>query len=65
MFFQRKKTEMPQAVQALPAFPGRQEPILMAGSRFLNRWSLIGPYPEGLETAVFGLGCFWGVGIQA
>jgi len=57
MFFQRKKTEMPQATQALP---GRQEPILTAGSHFLNKRSLIGPYPEGLETAVFGLGCFWG-----
>ena len=27
---------------------------------FVSGRSLVGPYPEGLETGVFGLGCFWG-----
>jgi peptide-methionine (S)-S-oxide reductase len=27
---------------------------------FVNSRALVGPYPEGLEKAVFGLGCFWG-----
>ena len=27
---------------------------------FVNGRALVGPYPEGLEEAVFGLGCFWG-----
>src|SRR5262249_61669267 len=27
---------------------------------FINRNPLKGPYPEGLDTAIFGLGCFWG-----
>jgi peptide-methionine (S)-S-oxide reductase len=27
---------------------------------FVNRHPLVGPYPDGMEKAVFGLGCFWG-----
>ena len=27
---------------------------------FVNRHPLAGPYPAGMEKAVFGLGCFWG-----
>jgi len=27
---------------------------------FVSGRPLVGPYPEGLEEAVFGLGCFWG-----
>ena len=29
-------------------------------AHFVNRRPLTGPFPEGLETAMFGLGCFWG-----
>ena len=56
MFF-RKKTEMPTAADALP---GRQTPVRTADRHFVNGRALQGPYPEGLQTAVFGLGCFWG-----
>jgi peptide-methionine (S)-S-oxide reductase len=52
-----KKTAMPEAGQALP---GRPDPIPTAEAHFVNGRSLKGPYPEGLETALFGLGCFWG-----
>ena len=52
-----KKMEMPAADRALP---GRSEPIPTATTHFVNHHPLKGPYPEGLETAVFGLGCFWG-----
>ena len=57
MPFSRKKTDMPQAQDALP---GRAAPIATAESHFVNRNPLHGPYPPGIETAVFGLGCFWG-----
>ena len=57
MFFQRKKAVLPQADEALP---GRPQAIATAERHFLSKRPLQGPYPEGLETAVFGIGCFWG-----
>jgi peptide-methionine (S)-S-oxide reductase len=55
--FFKKSHELPSASEALP---GRPEPIPTASRHFVNGAALKGPYPEGLETAVFGLGCFWG-----
>jgi peptide-methionine (S)-S-oxide reductase len=57
MFMLKKKLEMPSPARALP---GRQEPIPTASHHFVNGRPLGGPYPEGFETAIFGLGCFWG-----
>jgi len=51
------KTSMPTPEAALP---GRTEPIPTAETHFVNGRPLKGPYPDGLETALFGLGCFWG-----
>jgi len=42
------------------ALPGRAEPLPTAETHFVNHHPLKGPYPDGTETAIFGLGCFWG-----
>jgi len=52
-----KKTHLPTAAEALP---GRPAALPTAKEHFLNHRLLKGPFPEGIETAVFGLGCFWG-----
>jgi len=55
--FARAKSAMPAPDQALP---GRDQPIPTAHKHFVNGHALKGPFPEGLEQAVFGMGCFWG-----
>src|SRR6202021_2530109 len=57
MLFMRKTTAMPSAAEALP---GRATPIPTAPRLFVSGPKLQPPYPQGLEQAVFGLGCFWG-----
>ena len=52
-----KKTVMPGPGEALP---GRPTPIPTAKDHFVNGHPLKGPYPQGLEMAMFGMGCFWG-----
>jgi peptide-methionine (S)-S-oxide reductase len=53
----RKKPEMPSAGEALP---GRRSKMPVPNAHFVNGKSLIPPFPEGIELAMFGLGCFWG-----
>ena len=55
--FAKRKTLMPDPGQALP---GRPNPIPTAASHFVNGAPLKGPYQQGSEIAMFGLGCFWG-----
>jgi peptide-methionine (S)-S-oxide reductase len=57
MFSFRKRTALPAASEALP---GRAEPVPTAERHHVNGQALQGPYPAGSETAIFGLGCFWG-----
>ena len=54
----RKSTEMPSKDEALP---GRDQPLPTAERHFVNDTPLKGELPEGMEEAVFGMGCFWGV----
>jgi peptide-methionine (S)-S-oxide reductase len=42
------------------ALKGRSTAIPTARHHFVNKNELKGPYPDGFETAMFGLGCFWG-----
>jgi peptide-methionine (S)-S-oxide reductase len=53
----RKKLEIPNSADALP---GRTETMPVANAHFVNGNPIKGPFPDHLETVVFGLGCFWG-----
>lgn len=52
-----KKLTLPSPDQALP---GRAESMPVPAKHFVNGNPLKAPFPAGMETAVFGLGCFWG-----
>jgi len=51
------KLTLPTAAEALP---GRPESMSVPERHFVNGHRLAPPYPEGLEVATFGMGCFWG-----
>jgi peptide-methionine (S)-S-oxide reductase len=57
MFMFKKNVQMPSSETALP---GRPDPIPTAKQHFITHNALKGPYPAGFETAMFGMGCFWG-----
>ncbi len=52
-----KKTEIPAANKSLP---GRSDPMPVNNKHFVNGNPIQGPFSEGLQLAMFGLGCFWG-----
>ena len=51
----------PQMIDQAHALKGRDEPIPTDATHAVLGTPLKGPYPEGLETVVFAMGCFWGV----
>ena len=53
-----KKSLLPLETEALK---GREEEIEVPPEHFVNGTPLKAPFPEGLEQAIFGMGCFWGV----
>ncbi len=57
MLFSRRK---PEAVSAALALPGRASAIATSQSHFVNGRAVKGPYPEGSQTIIFALGCYWG-----
>jgi peptide-methionine (S)-S-oxide reductase len=55
--FSRKPPTIPSPADALP---GRADRMPVPDAHFVNRNRLTPPFPDGLERAVFGMGCFWG-----
>lgn len=55
--FRFDKTHMPVQNQALP---GRETPMPVSSAHFVNGHPLAPPFPQGMETAQFAMGCFWG-----
>ena len=58
LFSRSQKTRMVTADEALPGRSSR--PFHLSGQHFVNGNPLEPPFPDGLEQAVFGMGCFWG-----
>ncbi len=57
MWMSSKKLRMPTPEEALP---GRATAIRVSDQHFVNGNRITAPFPEGLEQAMFGMGCFWG-----
>jgi peptide-methionine (S)-S-oxide reductase len=55
--FMREKLAVPRPEDCLP---GRSQPMPIPERHFVNHHPLAGPYPEGMQKVLFGLGCFWG-----
>jgi peptide-methionine (S)-S-oxide reductase len=53
----RQKAVMPDQQQALP---GREAPLKVPETHFVNGKRIVAPFPAGLQQVEFGLGCFWG-----
>jgi peptide-methionine (S)-S-oxide reductase len=57
MRFAFAQPSMPRPSEVLP---GRSDAIMVPGAHFVNGRPIGGPYPDGLEIADFGMGCYWG-----
>jgi peptide-methionine (S)-S-oxide reductase len=55
--FMKKMTELLPASSTLP---GRKEKMPVPEKHFVNGNRIVPPFPQGLQLAQFGLGCFWG-----
>ena len=55
MFFSKAKL-----VTAADALPGRAAAMRVNATHFVNGHRIVPPFPEGMQQAVFGMGCFWG-----
>ncbi|WP_013324538.1 peptide-methionine (S)-S-oxide reductase MsrA [Gloeothece verrucosa] len=57
LFGFKKKVSLPTKEEALP---GRKQEMPVPAAHYVNGHPLKPPFPEGMEMAIFGLGCFWG-----
>jgi peptide-methionine (S)-S-oxide reductase len=57
MFFSTKKLRMPSPDAALR---GRTTPMQLGATHFVNGQRIQPPFPDGMQRAMFGMGCFWG-----
>ena len=55
--YREKKTQMPSKEEALP---GRDEAMPVSPNHYVNGNTIVPPFPENMQMAMFGLGCFWG-----
>ncbi|MGD9793989.1 MAG: peptide-methionine (S)-S-oxide reductase MsrA [Acidimicrobiia bacterium] len=55
--FSRHRSQMIDPANALP---GREATMVVPAAHHVSGHPLTGPWPDGFESAVFGLGCFWG-----
>jgi peptide-methionine (S)-S-oxide reductase len=55
MFFDKRRLPVRE-----DALPGRAEKMAVPEAHFVNGARLVAPFPDGLEQALFGMGCFWG-----
>ncbi len=56
----RKDPSGLQSVSPDQALPGRSEPVPVVSAHTVLGTSMVGPFPEHLDTLVVGMGCFWG-----
>jgi peptide-methionine (S)-S-oxide reductase len=52
-----RKLQMPEPGEALP---GCKDAMAVTNRHFINGHPIQAPFPEGMQRALFGLGCFWG-----
>ena len=57
MFAFRRQIQLPAPGEALP---GRDQVMTVTNRHWVHGRPLLPPFPEGLELALLGLGCFWG-----
>jgi peptide-methionine (S)-S-oxide reductase len=57
MWLSNKKLRMPAADEALP---GRTQALRVSPEHFVNGHRIVPPFPDGMQRATFGMGCFWG-----
>jgi peptide-methionine (S)-S-oxide reductase len=57
LFRKSVKEQMPDKASALP---GRQEPLSISNEHYVLKTPLKPPYPDGSESVIVGMGCFWG-----
>ena len=57
MFFSSKKLRMPRPDEALP---GRPTAMRVGEKHFVSGHRIVPPFPDGMQRAMFGMGCFWG-----
>jgi peptide-methionine (S)-S-oxide reductase len=53
-------TDKTAMVEAAAALPGRAQEMPVPERHYVLGTPLKGPFPEGVHTAIFGMGCFWG-----
>ncbi len=51
---------LPGMITADQALPGRDVALVVADTHYVNGHHLNGPFAEGMQVAMFGMGCFWG-----